>query len=449
MLSLSAAALLLLGTSAGQQRQAWKQDVFAIGSFLDPPATDHFYGQFRAANFTVMLSTYTTNASTMAAQAAMCEAHGLKCILSGPTSQFPKRGPAMHDCKGRVDPAHLFEPAAGGGALPSHVWGYYLWDEPYENRTDQPRLDMYEWLKSIQDAVHSKQPEALVYINGGDGSSESTAFDAAYDKAVLPDVYSFDFYPSFGGMINNVSIHDTRGVQLRLLEDARLVSQARGVPLWNWFAGAGSIGVPYGTGGPGCLSDQSEQLPCNFVDITRAQFFWQAWTSLAFGSRGLFEYFYYQDPAHFHCRTFMRYPGMLRSDGSESEHYEDAQQVNSVVMALAPTLMQVSSSVPYEDDPFDFVCPAMIVSNRIIECDSCVRPTPHTSIAMTQPRSSRRRTVATRTALAAPRTALHGLAWQRCKQLAHPAHSRVSPAVLTWWAASSMRLRRAPQPPLS
>ena len=24
----------------------------------------------------------------------------------------------------------------------------------------------------------------------------------------------------------------------------------------------------------------------------------------------------------------MRYPGMLRSDGSESEHYEDAQQVS-------------------------------------------------------------------------------------------------------------------------
>jgi len=107
-------------------------------------------------------------------------------------------------------------------------------------------------------------------------------------------------------MINNVSIHDTRGVQLRLLEDARLVSQARGVPLWNWFAGAGSIGVPYGTGGPGCLSDDSSKLPCNFVDITRAQFYWQTWTSLAFGSRGLFEYFYFQDPAHFHCRyTYM------------------------------------------------------------------------------------------------------------------------------------------------
>jgi hypothetical protein len=32
-------------------------------------------------------------------------------------------------------------------------------------------MDMYAWLKNIQDAVHAKQPNALVYINGGDGSS--------------------------------------------------------------------------------------------------------------------------------------------------------------------------------------------------------------------------------------------------------------------------------------
>ena len=102
-------ALLAVNTNP---TKPWKQDRFAIGSFLDPPPTDDFYGQFRAANFTVMLSTYTTNASTMSQQAAMCKAHDLRCILSGPVSQFPTRGPAMQDCKGRVDPAHLFEPAA-------------------------------------------------------------------------------------------------------------------------------------------------------------------------------------------------------------------------------------------------------------------------------------------------------------------------------------------------
>ena len=91
-------------------------------------------------------------------------------------------------------------------------------------------------------------------------------------------------------MINNVTIHDTRGVQLRLLEDARLVSQARGVPLWNWFAGAGSIGVPHGTGDLDA-SNNANNLPCNFVDITRARFFGRPGLPLAFGSTGLFEYF--------------------------------------------------------------------------------------------------------------------------------------------------------------
>ena len=42
----------------------------------------------------------------------------------------------MHDCKGRVDPDSLYEPAS---PLPPHIWGYYLWDEPYENRSGQPR----------------------------------------------------------------------------------------------------------------------------------------------------------------------------------------------------------------------------------------------------------------------------------------------------------------------
>ena len=58
----------------------------------------------------------------------------------------------------------------------------------------------------------------------------------------------------------------------------------------------------------------------------------------------------------------MRYPGMLRSDGSESEHYEDAQQVNSVVMALAPTLMQLrATNTTYinGNDPGSQLAPAV------------------------------------------------------------------------------------------
>lgn len=52
---------------------------------------------------------------------------------------------------------------------------------------------------------------------------------------------------------------------------------------------------------------------------------------------------------------------MLRSDGSESEHYVDAQQVNSAVMAMAPTLMQLrATNTTYinENEPASQLAPA-------------------------------------------------------------------------------------------
>jgi hypothetical protein len=146
--------------------------------------------------------------------------------------------------------------------------------------------------------------------------------------------------------------------------------------MWNWFAGAGSIGVPYGTGGAaGCLGQHP--TACNFVDITLAQFRWQAWTSLAFGSRGLWVYFYFQDPSHFHCRPFMVYPGMLASDGSRSQHYYDAQQINSAVMALGPTLLQLRSTITTYinlNDPASQAAPATpggaTCHGRALDCEA-------------------------------------------------------------------------------
>ena len=46
-------------------------------------------------------------------------------------------------------------------------------------------------------------------------------------------------------------------------------------------------------------------LPDTIIDVTEAQVRWQVWMSVAFGSTGLWYYFYFEDPAHFHCRNFM------------------------------------------------------------------------------------------------------------------------------------------------
>ena len=47
-----------------------------------------------------------------------------------------------------------------------------------------------------------------------------------------------------------------------------------------------------------------------------------------------------RNSAHNHHRR----PGMLAQDGSRAAHYTDAQAINSAVMALAPTLMQLRST---------------------------------------------------------------------------------------------------------
>lgn len=235
-------------------------------------------------------------------------------------------------CKARVDPAHLLPSGPSDS-----VWGYYLWDEPYPT---QENGTMYTKLKDLQDQVHAQQPAALVYINAGDGSPDLPTFDEAYLDAVEPDLMSFYFYPLFGNSIGGKQLPDTRGTQLKLLEDARRTSLARDIPFWNYFAGAGSPQfVPYGL------------KPGQFTDITAEQMAWQVWTSLAFGSKGLLYYFYYQPPEKAHCRTFMTYPGMLDTYGRPSHHYYDAQAINSAVVALGPTLVKLrSTNTTFIDD---------------------------------------------------------------------------------------------------
>ena len=55
----------------------------------------------------------------------------------------------------------------------------------------------------------------------------------------------------------------------------------------------------------GLGSDGVPSLPDTIIDVTEAQVRWQVWMSVAFGSTGLWYYFYFEDPAHFHCRNFM------------------------------------------------------------------------------------------------------------------------------------------------
>ena len=132
---------------------------------------------------------------------------------------------------GRATPA---DPAA---LLPAD----YLYDEPYcfWNNTKDPDCKMYRLLRTKTDAIHAQHPDALVYVNGGDGSgSGMAAFDDKYLEIAQPDVMSFDDYPSFGGSMWDakkglIGVHDSRKTYLDFLAAARETSLRHDKPFWN------------------------------------------------------------------------------------------------------------------------------------------------------------------------------------------------------------------------
>lgn len=117
----------------------------------------------------------------------------------------------------------------------------YLYDEPYcfWNNTKDPDCKMYRLLRTKTDAIHAQHPDALVYVNGGDGSgSGMAAFDDKYLEIAQPDVMSFDDYPSFGGSVWDakkglIGVHDSRKTYLDFLAAARETSLRHGKPFWN------------------------------------------------------------------------------------------------------------------------------------------------------------------------------------------------------------------------
>ena len=69
---------------------------------------------------------------------------------------------------------------------------------------------------------------------------------------------------------------------------------------------------------------------------------WQIYVALAYGSRGVM-YFFYANPAPPCNRPFLKIPGIVDAAGNPTHKYYQAKEINSKVVALGPTLMQLDS----------------------------------------------------------------------------------------------------------
>lgn len=120
---------------------------------------------------------------------------------------------------------------------------------------------------------------------------------------------------------NGAASKDTRAAYLADCNVTKRAALKGGKPWWIYFNAA-------------------DFLACD--DPTATQMAWQIYAALAYGSRGVM-YFFYANPAPPCNRPFLWMAGIVDTDGKPSQKYYQAKEINSKVVALGPTLMQLDS----------------------------------------------------------------------------------------------------------
>jgi hypothetical protein len=301
------ASLLLLG-AAGVAAAPWKQDRFAISFWVDPvvpPAQFDFeYNRIRAANFTVLLGGFgATNPQNVALQIAAAQKAGLAAV-----------------------------PSICGGSCANltGAWGFQI--------TDEPAVAAFPSVAKL--VADAKAVGQMAFVNllpnyaspAQLGAPSYGEYVQQFVQDVKPNMLSVDHYPDFGqpSQRNNKT---TAGYILNLLalREASL-SVTPHIPFWNFFNA-----MPYGS--------------ASQFDISEAELRWQAYTSLAIGSKGVL-YFCYWTPAG---SDFTRgqaimtpTPGSKPDNANQSpgSKYPMVQRINSKLRTLGNWLLpRVSSAV--------------------------------------------------------------------------------------------------------
>jgi hypothetical protein len=243
------------------------QDEFVVSMWVDPvvhPSEfDARYREMAQANITVLLGGFgATTPDSVGLQLAACETNGLKAIVStcGGTSTSPTPGACVTNTTIASSPALL---------------GYQMKDEP--DASEFPSL------KNWSDTV-SKQgkKDGLRFINllpnyavaSQLNASSYSAYVQEFMETVDPDVLCMDHYPFFEGAYANATLNTSMEGYHRNMEVLRKYSVLHNVPFWNFFNA-----IPFGY-----------HLAAN-----KGQIAWQAFTSLAYGAKGVL-YFTYWSP---------------------------------------------------------------------------------------------------------------------------------------------------------
>ena len=301
--------IFLVAAENDPRRNPWKQDRFAISFWVDPMVPperfDAEYQRVAEANFTVLLGGFgAKDPSTVTSQIAAATKNGLKAI--------------PNICNGKC-------------ANISGAWGFQISDEPNVSQfnsvaklvADAKAVGQMAFVNLLPNYATPKQLGADTYED----------YLLAYMKTVKPNMLSVDHYPAFDDPTRQPSNRTKKGYILNLLALREVsLSVKPNIPFWNFF----------------------NAMPFNQVsqyDVSEAELRWQAYTSLAIGSKGVMYFCYWTPPG----AGFLRGQAIMTptpgnppniADQSPGHKYPIVQRINSKLRVFGDWLLDtVSSSV--------------------------------------------------------------------------------------------------------
>ena len=288
---------------------SWKQDRFAISFWVDPMVPperfDAEYKRVAQANFTVLLGGFgAKDRDTVSKQIMIAAKNGLEAI-----------------------------PSICNGACVniSGAWGFQIADEPVVSQFDSVA-------KLVADA---KAVGQLAFVNLLPNYADAKQLGAdtyrdylvQYMTKVKPNMLSVDHYPNFDDTRPQNSNKTKKGYILNLLALREVaLSVEPQIPFWNFFNA-----MPY--------RKESQ------YDISEAELRWQAYTSLAIGSKGVLYFCYWTPPGDDFTRgqaIMTPTPGKPPNIANQSpgHKYLMVQRINSKLRVFGNWLLKrVSSAV--------------------------------------------------------------------------------------------------------
>jgi hypothetical protein len=290
------------GSLAIRSAAAGDTNIFPIMPWNSPPIQPGVLKQIHECGFT--LAGFVSPSAL-----DQCQAEGLKAIVSDArTSSYDWAG-AVDAAKARSGVSNLVHEVSNHPA----VFGYYLRDEP--NAAWFPNLE------KVASAVREYAPGKWPYINLFPDYAENWQLGATNYAEYLekfisvchPKVLSYDNY----SLMDDGSIRENYWSNLEAVSAA---SKKHGLVFWNIVLSVTHF---------------------NYRELNAADLRFEAYTSLAYGARGLAWFTYFAPPVG-------GYRGApIDQFGNKTPVWQFMQNINLQVQKLGPTLLHLRSDDVY------------------------------------------------------------------------------------------------------